>query len=107
MEAVLVALIVAGAGFFGQWLLKRQDFARQDEVAERVVEAAAQAAQAAELLVEQNERVALATEVTNMKLGEVHQIVNQQRTDMQAYQAVLVAALKRAGVEIPKDESVG
>jgi hypothetical protein len=106
VEAVWVALIVAGVGLLGQWLLKRQDFARQDQVAERVATAAAQAAQAAELLAVQNERVAAATEITNKKLEQVHVIVNQQRTDMQRYQATLIAALIAARVPIPPDVSL-
>jgi hypothetical protein len=88
VEAVLIALIVAGVGLVGQWLLKRQDFKRQDEVAARVQQVAVTAAE------------------TVGKLDDVHKIVNQQRTDMQRYQAVLLAALRRAGVEIPPDESL-
>jgi hypothetical protein len=88
VEAVLVALIVAGVGLVGQWLLKRQDFRRQDEVAARVQQVAVTAAE------------------TIGKLDDVHKIVNQQRTDMQRYQAVLLAALRNAGVEIPPDESL-
>jgi hypothetical protein len=88
MEAVLVAMIVAGVGLVGQWLLKRQDYRRQDEVAARVRQVAQTAAE------------------TVGKLDDVHKIVNQQRTDMQRYQAVLLAALRRAGVEIPPDESL-
>jgi hypothetical protein len=59
------------------------------------------------------ERVALvarhvddAAAETNGKLDDVHKIVNQQRTDMQRYQEVLLAAMRRAGVEIPRDESL-
>jgi hypothetical protein len=37
---------------------------------------------------------------------DTHKIVNQQRTDMQRYQRALVAALHRAGVEVPVDQSV-
>lgn len=37
---------------------------------------------------------------------DVHTIVNQQRTDMQRYQAALVAALRRAGVDVPADQSL-
>ncbi|HEX6968881.1 MAG TPA: hypothetical protein VF174_08765 [Micromonosporaceae bacterium] len=88
MEAVLVALIVAVGGFVGQWLLRRQDYKRQDEVAERV------------------RQVAVTTAENVDKLDDVHKIVNQQRTDMQRYQAVLLAALTAAGVEIPPDESL-
>lgn len=36
----------------------------------------------------------------------VHTIVNQQRTDMIRYERALIAALKRAGVEVPVDQSV-
>lgn len=88
MEAVLVALIVAGVGLAGQWLLKRQDFKRQDEVAARV------------------RQVAITTAETVGKLDDVHKIVNQQRTDMQRYQAVLLDALTKAGIEIPPDQSL-
>lgn len=35
----------------------------------------------------------------------VHKIVNQQRTDMLAYQAVLVNALQAAGIHVPHDEA--
>ena len=48
-------------------------------------------------------RIAEASKVT---LDEVHVIVNQQRTDMQRYQRALIAALERAGVDIPEDQSV-
>jgi uncharacterized protein HemX len=88
MEAVLVALIVAGVGLAGQWLLKRQDYRRQDEVAARV------------------QQVAVTTAETVGKLDDVYKIVNQQRTDMQRYQAVLLEALHKAGIEIPPDESL-
>lgn len=92
MEAVLVALIVAGVGLFGQWLLKRQDFQRQDEVALRVAQVA--------------DQVAKTSANTDTKLDEVHKIVNQQRTDMQAYTALLKDTLARAQVPIPRDKSV-
>lgn len=91
-EAVVVALIVAGAGLLGQWLLKRQDFARQDEVAERVALVAAQ--------------VAATSAITDAKLDDVHHIVNQQRTDMQAYTALLKDTLAKAQVPIPADKSI-
>lgn len=87
-EAVLVATIVAAIGLFGQWLLKRQDYQRQDEVAERVAQVAATSAN------------------TDAKLDEVHHIVNQQRTDMQAYTALLKDTLTRAQVPIPPDKSL-
>ena len=96
MEAVLVALIVGGLAILGNWLMKRQDYARQDEVARRVTIAA-------DKLAEQNERVALATETTNTKLDEVHTIVNQQRTDMVARIDDLKAALVAAGLPVPPD----
>lgn len=91
-EAVLVATIVAAIGLFGQWLLKRQDYQRQDEVAERVAQVAAQ--------------VAATSANTDAKLDEVHHIVNQQRTDMQAYTALLKDTLTRAQVPIPPDKSL-
>jgi energy-converting hydrogenase Eha subunit H len=36
----------------------------------------------------------------------VHKIVNQQRTDMLAYQDKLVVAIKAAGLHVPVDESL-
>lgn len=36
----------------------------------------------------------------------VHKIVNQQRSDMLAYQADLIKALRAGGVDVPKDESL-
>jgi hypothetical protein len=39
-------------------------------------------------------------------LRSVHQIVNQQRTDMQRYQRALVASLKEHGIDIPVDQSI-
>lgn len=39
------------------------------------------------------------------KVDGVHVIVNQQRTDAQNYQAVLKAALRAAGIEVPADQS--
>lgn len=35
----------------------------------------------------------------------VHKIVNQQRTDMLTYQADLIRALRREGIDVPRDES--
>lgn len=92
MEAVWVALIVAVVGLLGQWLLKRQDFKRQDEIAIRVSQLA--------------DQVAATSSTTDGKLEEVHVIVNQQRTDMQAYTALLKDTLARAEVPIPRDKSV-
>jgi hypothetical protein len=40
------------------------------------------------------------------KIAEVHVIVNQQRTDAMNYQRALIAALAKAGVEVPADQSV-
>ena len=37
---------------------------------------------------------------------DTHKIVNQQRTDMQRYQAALVLALKQAGIDVPVDQSL-
>ena len=110
MEAVWVAFFaligiactVAGPIILAKMMAKQQaekeerDYARQDEVAKRVTEAA-------ENLVVQNERVALATEITNTKLDEVHTIVNQQRTDMVARIDELKNALVVAGLPIPPD----
>jgi len=42
---------------------------------------------------------------TSKQTIEIHQIVNQQRTDMKRYQAVLVNALLAHGIEIPDDQS--
>jgi hypothetical protein len=131
MEAVLVALIVAGVGVFGQYLLRRQDFARQDQVAEQAAKAAellrtrqdqvaAQAAEAARLLLEANERVAeqsaQAFAATQRQLGQIHTLVNSNLTEAQgreleATRAMLVTMqevvdLKRQrGVE-PSQEAI-
>lgn len=40
------------------------------------------------------------------KVEDVHHIVNQQRTDMQRYTRALVAALEKAGLEVPIDQSL-
>lgn len=40
------------------------------------------------------------------KVDQVHTIVNQQRTDAQNYQRALINALRRAGVDVPEDQSV-
>lgn len=78
METVVATLGVAALAILGQWLLKRQDYRRQDEIEQRL----------------------------GGQIQEVHKIVNQQRTDMQSYQAVLKAALDHAGVAIPVDKSL-
>lgn len=46
-----------------------------------------------------------ATRANGATLTEVHTMVNQQRTDLVNYQAALVGALKRAGVDVPEDQS--
>lgn len=47
-----------------------------------------------------------ATKKAAVALSEVHTIVNQQRTDAQRYQVALVEALRKAGVDVPADQSV-
>jgi hypothetical protein len=42
----------------------------------------------------------------NRAIGEVHKIVNQQRTDMQNYQRALINALREHGIDIPIDQSI-
>jgi len=39
-------------------------------------------------------------------VAAVHKIVNQQRTDMLAYQATLVETLRASGIHVPTDESL-
>jgi hypothetical protein len=39
-------------------------------------------------------------------LRQVHEIVNQQRTDMQRYQRALVASLIAHGIDVPVDQSI-
>jgi hypothetical protein len=41
------------------------------------------------------------------KVEGVHIIVNQQRTDLQNYQVALIAALTKAGIDVPADQSLG
>lgn len=109
VEAVWVALIVATAGVASTLLLshlqsrqrrreKAEDYARQDAVAERltrrqdavaakVAEAATQAAEAAELLLAANERVAAQTaeadRATQARLQQIHVLVNSNLTEAQ------------------------
>jgi hypothetical protein len=45
-------------------------------------------------------------EVLQGDVREVHKIVNQQRTDMLAYQKQLEMALRAAGVHVPEDKSL-
>lgn len=40
------------------------------------------------------------------EVQEVHKIVNQQRTDMLAYQKTLIDALVSSGIHVPTDKSV-
>jgi len=96
MEAVWVALIVAVAAMAGPLLLARQQNRRQDEVARRVTDVA-------DKLAAQNKVVAQATKTTNTKIDDVHQIVNQQRTDMVARIDELKNALIAAGLPVPPD----
>lgn len=51
-------------------------------------------------------RNAVISERNSRSLGEVHTMVNQQRTDALRYQNALVKALKSAGVEVPDDQSL-
>jgi hypothetical protein len=39
-------------------------------------------------------------------MQEVHTIVNQQRTDAMRYQTALISALRKAGVDVPDDQSL-
>jgi hypothetical protein len=38
--------------------------------------------------------------------ADTHKLVNQQRTDLEAYNRALIRALKLAGIEIPIDQSL-
>lgn len=94
--AVLVAVIVSVvAPVVLSWLTNRQrraerieDYARQDAVADRLTkrqnEVAAQAAEAAALLLAANERVAAqtaeASEATQAQLRQIHTLVNNDMT---------------------------
>jgi hypothetical protein len=51
-------------------------------------------------------RVKESKEVLREDVKAVHKIVNQQRTDMLAYQATLVETLLAAGIHVPTDESL-
>ena len=99
MDTLLVALVVA---VIGPVLLayltnrsrrqdKQEDWARQDAVAAQAAEAArlllerqdavaAQAREAARLLLDSNERVAETAAVTNGKLDVIHTLVNSNMT---------------------------
>ena len=50
--------------------------------------------------------VAVMAKRTSSATKEVHTIVNQQRTDSLRYQLALIKALKKAGVDIPDDQSL-
>ena len=43
--------------------------------------------------------------VLRRDVGKVHELVNQNRTDMMAYQADLVEALQDGGLIVPRDKS--
>lgn len=49
----------------------------------------------------------VSTDLTEVKgdVSHVKVLVNQQKTDSDAYQADLIAALKKAGVAVPDDQS--
>jgi hypothetical protein len=43
--------------------------------------------------------------VLRRNVGEVHKLVNQNRTDMLTYQADLIEALQQANIIVPRDKS--
>lgn len=47
----------------------------------------------------------IAAKRLNNKVDAVHVLVNQRYTDIVNYQRALIAALKKAGVEVPDDQS--
>lgn len=47
----------------------------------------------------------LAARRAGRKIDEVHQIVNQQHTDLKNYQRALIRALEAAGIAVPMDQS--
>ncbi len=122
MEPVWLALIAAATGILSPLLLaalmnssrrrdKKQDYDRQDAVAEKAQGVADQAAEAAKLLVAANERVAATTADTNSKLDVIHVLVNSNMTaamqaehDARSESLVLmleIAELKRsAGMDL-------
>jgi beta-lactamase regulating signal transducer with metallopeptidase domain len=51
-------------------------------------------------------RVEATKEVIRSDVADVHKIVNQQRTDMLAYQEKLVASLVAAGIHVPEDRAL-
>jgi hypothetical protein len=46
------------------------------------------------------------TRENKASIGEVHTIVNQQRTDSMRYQRALILALQEKGIDVPKDQSI-
>lgn len=44
-------------------------------------------------------------EQTHKQTIEIHQIVNQERTDMRRFRTVLEAELTKHGIKIPEDQS--
>ena len=106
MEAIWLALIVALGALLtaglNAWVVrlgKKQDYARQDAVAD-------QAAEAARLLLEANERVAAQTadalRITEGKLNQIHELVNSNMTasitdQLLANEQLLVALKLLAG----------
>lgn len=145
MNAVWVAITVAVVGpFLLAWLQGRQrttdmreearlrreerteDYARQDQVAERLQKATEQAATkanavamqtqtAAHLLLQNNEKVAAATKAANTKLDVIHTLVNSNMTSalqgqLDAHKAQLITlreliALRVMMGQSPDDET--
>lgn len=94
-SGILTALIVVVGGWFQSHLTakqlresKAQDYARQDAVA-------AKAAEAAELLLAANERVARQTLEASAKLDQIHELVNSNLSAqmMEAHAALLQQAV--------------
>lgn len=108
MDTLAVALLVAVIGpLLLSWLNgrqrkveKREDYVRQDEIANRATEVAEQAKKAAVLLVEDNRRVAktaaAAAQQTFGKLDEIHTLVNSNMTA--AMQAELDATVREVAM---------
>jgi hypothetical protein len=108
LAPLLVALLVAVVGpFLLTWLTgrqrraeKMQDYKRQDEVAERAALVAEKAEQAAQLLVEDNKRVASLAAAAALKttgqLEKIHTLVNSNMTA--AMQAELDATTREAAM---------
>jgi hypothetical protein len=108
VEAVWVALIVAAAAMVGPLLLARQQNRRQDVIAAQAAQAAellkadnervaAQAAEAAKLLLAANERVAeqsaAADRATQAKLQQIHLLVNSNLTEAQERELAAMKAM--------------